>query len=216
MSQIFPKWANKLPIITAIIVVLSAVAVIGLFWYYGSPKYIDVGYRPEQPVDYSHKIHAGELGMDCRYCHVAVEKSSVASVPPTQVCMNCHTMVAAESEKLKLVMESWASGTPIEWVRIHKLPQYVYFNHSAHINAGVGCESCHGNIASMDVVQQEKPLNMEWCLDCHRNPEPNLRPRSEITMMNWTPAHNQQEFANKIITEKHINAPVENCAGCHR
>ncbi len=216
MSQIFPKWANKLPIIFVVIVVISAVGIVGLFWYYGSPKYIDVGYRPLQPVDYSHKIHAGELGMDCRYCHVAVEKSSVASVPPTQVCMNCHTMVAAESEKLKLVRESWASGQPIEWVRIHKLPQYVYFNHSAHINAGVGCESCHGNIASMDVVHQEKPLNMEWCLDCHRNPGPNLRPRDEITMMNWKPAHNQQEFAKKIITEKHINAPVESCTGCHR
>jgi len=216
LSQIFPKWANKLPIIVAVLVVISVVAVVGLVWYYGSPKYIDVGYMPKQPVDYSHKIHAGELGMDCRYCHVAVEKSSVASVPPTQICMNCHTMVAAESEKLKLVRESWTSGKPIEWVRIHKLPQYVYFNHSAHINAGVGCESCHGNIASMDVVHQDKPLNMEWCLDCHRNPAPNLRPRNEITMMNWKPAHNQQEFANKIINEKHINAPVESCTGCHR
>jgi len=215
LAQIFPKWANKIPLYFAAAVLIGGLLVVGFFWYYGSPKYTDVGYRPKQPIPYSHKLHAGDLGMDCRYCHTRVEVSPHANVPSTQTCMNCHTLIGSDSDKLLPVRESWATGEPIEWVRIHKLPDYAYFDHSAHLNAGVGCESCHGNIAAMEVVEQKKPLSMSWCLDCHRNPGPYLRSQDELTKMNWKPPVNQEEIAERIIKEKQIAPPLE-CSGCHR
>jgi hypothetical protein len=195
--------------------ILVALAGVGFFWYYGSPKYTDVGYRPSQPVPYSHKLHAGDLGMDCRYCHYSVETSAVANVPPTSVCMNCHTLILPESEKLLPVRESWATGEPIKWVRIHKIGEYAYFNHSIHIDRGVGCISCHGNVAEMDVVEQKKPLSMGWCLNCHRNPGPNLRPVDQVTNMNWIKPADHAQWAEGIIKEKGI-APPETCSACHR
>jgi hypothetical protein len=189
--------------------------VIGFFWYYGSPKYTDVGYRPIQPVAYSHKLHAGDLGLDCRYCHSNVERSPVANVPPTQTCMNCHKLILPQSERLLKVRESWSTGQPIPWVRVHELPDYAYFNHSAHLNAGVGCANCHGNVAQMELVTQSQPLSMSWCLDCHRNPDMNLRPPDQVTNMTWTPPGDQLEFARRAIAEKHINPPTD-CSGYHR
>jgi hypothetical protein len=191
------------------------ISVIGFFWYYGSPKYTDVGYRPKQPVKYSHKLHAGDLGLDCRYCHSNVERSPTANVPPTQTCMNCHNLVLPESEKLLPVRESWSTGQPIPWVRVHDLPDYAYFNHSAHLNAGVGCQSCHGNVAQMEEVTQMQPLSMSWCLNCHRNPDTSLRPADQVTNMNWTPPAGQLEFALRIRAEKQINPPTD-CSGFHR
>ena len=215
MAQIFPKWTNGLPTIVLILILLGGGAVTGFFWYFGSPEYTDVGYQPVQPVEYSHRLHAGELGMDCRYCHTGVERSPIAGVPPTQTCMNCHTLIKTDSKKLQPVRDSWASGKPIEWLRVHKIPDYAYFDHSAHITAGVGCESCHGDIRSMDVVSQKKPLSMSWCLDCHRNPGPQLRPAAEITTMNYIYPPDQDAFAAKVIRTKHINPPTT-CSGCHR
>ncbi|MCA9740460.1 MAG: cytochrome c3 family protein [Deferribacteres bacterium] len=214
MAQIFPKWTNTLPLILAVGGVFLLSGVTGFFWYYGSPKYTDVGYRPIQPVAYSHKVHAGDLGMDCRYCHNYVETSQEANVPPTQTCMNCHTLVLPESEKLLPVRESWATDKPIEWVRVHMLPEYAYFPHSPHLRAGVGCESCHGNVAEMEVVMQSQPLSMSWCLECHRNPDMHLRPSDQITVMGWQAPDNQLEFAARIKKEKNINPP-ENCSACH-
>jgi hypothetical protein len=215
VSQIFPRWIDKIPPLFVLAVVVAALAVVGFFWYYGSPKYTDVGYQPKQPVAYSHILHAGDLGIDCRYCHTVVEISAYAAIPPTQTCMNCHTLVKPESEKLLPVRESWLSGKPIEWIRVHDLPDYVYFNHSAHLRAGVGCASCHGNIVEMEIVRQVQPLSMGWCLECHRNPENHLRPQSEITNMQWLPPENQYEQAQKIIAEKRIR-PSEDCSTCHR
>ena len=215
MAQIFPEWSNKIPPYIVLAVVLFISSVVFFFWYFGSPKYTDVGYQPVQPVPYSHKLHAGDLGLDCRYCHIGVEVSAFATIPPTQVCMNCHTLIKTDSEKLKPVRDSWTNGTPIQWVRIHDLPDYAYFNHSAHINAGVGCASCHGNVAEMEVVIQKEPLSMGWCLDCHRAPEMHLRPRDQVTNMKWVPAEDQITFAKKLIQEKNINPPVD-CSGCHR
>ena len=215
MAQIFKKSANLWPLYAAVAVVVLGAGVVGFFWYFGSPEYTDVGYRPVQPVAYSHKLHAGDLGIDCRYCHTAVEISAKANVPPTETCMNCHTLIGTDRPTLEPVRESWATGKSIEWVRVHDLPDYAFFNHSAHITAGIGCESCHGNIASMEVVEQKKPLSMGWCLTCHRNPAPFIRPASEITKMNWTPPADQAEFAQKIIREKNINPPTD-CSGCHR
>jgi len=186
-----------------------------LFWYYASPWYTDVGYRPLQPVPYSHKLHAGDLKMDCRYCHTGVEVSPVAMVPPTKTCMNCHQLIKTGSDSLSLVRESWTGGTPIMWVRVHELPDYAYFDHSAHLRAGVGCFTCHGNIAAMEVVEQKRPLSMGWCLDCHRNPENFLRPREELTNMEWEPPADQLEFAARLQAELSLNPPVA-CSGCHR
>jgi hypothetical protein len=215
LTQIFPEWANKLPIITLFAVILFIAGIIGFFWYYGSPKFTDVGYRPIQPIQYSHKLHPGDLGLDCRYCHSSIERSAVANVPPNQTCMNCHRLILTASEKLLPVRESWANQLPIKWTRVHKLPDFAYFDHSVHLAAGVGCFSCHGNVANMDVVTQEKPLSMGWCLDCHRNPGPNLRPREEITNMEWAPPDTQAQFAARVIREKNIAPPTE-CSGCHR
>ena len=215
MAQIFPKWTNQLPIVFVIVVALLGAGGVGFFWYYGSPEYTDVGYRPTQPIDYSHKVHAGDLGIDCRYCHTTVEVSASANVPPTQTCMNCHTLVKPESEKTAPLLASWQTGKPIEWVRVHMLPDYAYFDHSAHISVGVGCVSCHGNVAEMEKVTQVEPLSMSWCLDCHRNPAEHLRPISEVTNMKWEAPQNQLEFAENIMKEKNISPPLD-CSGCHR
>ena len=215
MAQIFSRSSNKVPLLVLVLVLLGGTAVVGFFWYFGSPEYTDVGYRPEQPVDYSHKLHAGELGLDCRYCHTGVETAPIAGVPPTQTCMNCHTLINTDSKKLQLVRDSWSTGKPIEWIKVHKVPDYAYFDHSAHINAGVCCESCHGNVREMEVVEQKKSLSMGWCLDCHRAPENHLRPASEITTMDYVVPENQHEFASELIRTKNIKPP-QTCSGCHR
>lgn len=215
MAQIFPEWTNKLPTYILIFIIIASLSVIGNFWYYGSPEYTDVGYRPKQPVPYSHKLHAGDLGLDCRYCHISVEISPAANIPPTQICMNCHELILPESEKLLPVRESWASGEPIKWTRVHNIPDYAYFDHSAHINAGVGCISCHGNVAEMEVVTLVEPLSMSWCLDCHRNPDAHLRPLDEVTKMKWIPPSDHEEFVKRLKIEKNIDPP-EDCSGCHR
>lgn len=215
MTQIFPRWTNKIPTYAALSIGFVAFAVIGFFWYYGSPKYTDVGFRPKQPIPYSHKLHAGDLGLDCRYCHYDIEYSPVANVPPTSVCMNCHKIIGTQNEKLLKVRESYATGQPIQWLRVHKLPDYAYFDHRAHLRAGVGCSSCHGNVAQMEVVQQVEPLSMSWCLDCHRNPDRALRPADQVTSMNWIPPKNQIEIAARLKAEKKIEPPVD-CSGCHR
>ncbi len=215
MAQIFSKKANLWPIYLLVIVVALLVGTTGFFWYFGSPKYTDVGYRPTQPVDYSHKLHAGDLGIDCRYCHTTVEVSAKALVPPTETCMNCHSLVGLDNPKLEPVRASWESGKSIEWTRVHDLPDYVFFNHSVHITAGVGCESCHGSVDKAVKVMQEEDLSMGWCLTCHREPEMHLRPSSQVTQMGWTAPEDQFEIAAKIIADKKINPPTD-CSGCHR
>jgi hypothetical protein len=215
LAQIFPRSLNRLPLYLALVGILVPSTAVAFVWYYFSPKFTDVGYRPEQPVPYSHKLHVGELRLDCRYCHASVEYSAVANVPPTQACMNCHKLVARESEKLKPIRDSAASGRPMRWVRVHMLPEYAYFNHRAHISAGVGCVSCHGRIDEMEVVQQEQPLSMSWCLDCHRNPTPNLRPLSEITNMTWRPARDPAARERQLASLRPVHPP-QDCTGCHR
>ena len=216
MTAIFPKWTNKLPPFMALAVVAGGLSVIFVVWYWFSPRHIEVGYQPLQPVLYSHKLHAGLLGIDCRYCHRMVEDGPQASIPDTATCMNCHAQVKADSDQLSLVRESAETGAPIPWIKVHMLPDYVYFDHSVHVTAGVGCVSCHGRIDQMEVVRQEKPLSMSWCLECHINPEPNLRPTSEVTNMGYD--HDTAEAkaaAEQILKEKNINPPIH-CGACHR
>ena len=213
---LFPRWSNLL--LPAIMLAGATVPVYAIFFVaYGfSPKTLEVGYQPEQPVPFSHALHAGELGMDCRYCHTSVEKAAHASVPPTQTCMNCHSQVRPESPKLAKVKESYATGMPVEWTRIHKLPDFAYFDHSAHVNRGVGCVSCHGRIDTMEVVYQKSPLSMGWCLDCHRNPDINLRPIDQITNLSFDSATDLTEAQRLEIKNKYHIAPSEDCSTCHR
>ena len=215
MAQIFPEWTNKIAFHAALGSPVALALLAGGVWYYGSPEYTDVGYRPKQPVPYSHKLHVGELGLDCRYCHVSVEVSPIANIPPTETCMNCHKLILRESVSLEPIRESASSGIPMEWVRVHNLPDYAYFDHRPHLRAGVGCVTCHGRIDQMDVVRQVEPLSMSWCLDCHRNPAPHLRPPAQVTNMGWLASENQPELAQHIIEEKRIEPP-QDCSGCHR
>lgn len=213
MAQIFPKWTNEAPrrILIGAIIILNAI-VFGV-WYFFSPEYTNVGYAPEQPVPYSHQLHVGQLGMDCQYCHSQVEDSKYANIPATQTCMNCHNQIATDSEKLAPVRESWDTNEPIEWVRVHMLPDYAYFNHSAHVNVGVGCESCHGRVDRMEVVYQAEPLSMGWCLDCHREPEKHVRPVDEVTTMGYE-VENQLEVGRELVAKHNIKAPTY-CQACH-
>ncbi len=214
---IFPKWTN-LARKGLVLFVLTFPLYIGLVVTFGMTPYAtDVGYMPKQPVPYSHALHAGELGMDCRYCHTTVEKAAHAAIPPTTTCMNCHSVIWPESNKLEPVRTGYVEGKPVEWVRVHDLPDYVYFNHAAHVNRGVGCVSCHGRVDKMVEVWQHEPLSMSWCLDCHRQPEKHLRPVEEVTNMSWQPPNGEDQltYGRKLREQNNIN-PSTDCSTCHR
>jgi Cytochrome c7 and related cytochrome c len=215
VAQIFPERMNQLPLVLGVSLPLGLIGAIAFIWYYFSPWYTDVGYQPIQPVAYSHRLHAGDMEINCRYCHAMVEISPAAGVPPTHTCMNCHTLAKKDSPLLQPIRDSASSNFPMRWVRVHELPDFVYFEHAAHVKAGVGCVSCHGRVDQMEVVHQEKPLSMGWCLDCHRDPGPNLRPVDQVTNMRWVPPANQAQWAQQTIAERHIQPPVD-CSGCHR
>ena len=213
-KNIFPKWANKVPGIilgTLSIVVISAVFIV---WYWFSPKHLNVGYQPKQPIPYSHQFHAGELGIDCRYCHSQVEKAAHSNIPSSETCLNCHNQIKKNSPHIIKLRKSVANNTPIKWVKVHQLPDYAYFNHSRHVNSGIGCATCHGRVDKMKVVHQAQPLSMGWCLDCHRNPEKYVRPKEYITKMDYKPEHQIKEGI-KLVKEYHLN-PKEECSTCHR
>lgn len=194
----------------------SMLGIAGLY-YYGQPEYTRVGYAPRQPVAFSHQQHAGQLGMSCLYCHTSVEDAPVARIPSTQICMNCHQTIKPESPALAAVRASFASGDPLPWERVHRVPDFVFFNHAVHVRRGVGCESCHGKVNEMPVVMHTSPLSMGWCLECHRHPEDSLRPPSEATHFGWQPpqGQTQHEFGLTLKQRSRIQPP-ENCAGCHR
>ena len=213
MAQIFPKWTNQVPQKILIGIIVVANALIFSVWYFFSPSYTDVGYAPEQPVPYSHKLHVDKLGLDCQYCHTGVFDSKQANIPATQTCMNCHSQIKTDSEKLAPIRESWESGQPVEWVRVNNLPDYAYFNHSAHVTVGVACESCHGRVDKMEVVYQAEPLSMGWCLDCHREPEKFLRPIEEVTTMGYK-AEDQAKLGAELVKKNNVSPP-QYCQGCH-
>ncbi len=214
--QIFPKSLNLLPLVAALVAAIGGGVVTFVVVYYFSPRNLQIGYEPEQPVPYSHRLHAGQLGIDCRYCHANVERSFEAMVPPTQTCMGCHTLVRPDSPALAPVRSSWETGEAIPWVRVNNVPDHVFFDHSVHLAAGVGCVTCHGRVDRQEVVRVEAPLSMGWCLDCHRDPEPNLRPTSRITDMEWSREEASEEEQREIATLLDRAVPPENCSGCHR
>lgn len=216
---VFPKVANYLLPLLVVMVVGGAVYVPVLLGFGAGPTTTDIGYMPDQPVPFSHALHNGQLGIDCRYCHTTVDQAAFAAVPPTQTCMNCHTNIKVDSALLAPVRESWASQKPVSWVKVHDLPDYVYFNHSAHINKGVGCVSCHGRVDQMPTVYQHEKLSMGWCLDCHRNPEKFLRPKEEVTNMAWMPPDGDQlSLGLKLKHEYGIRDEhyMSSCSTCHR
>ena len=186
MAQIFDRSSNALArmglVLTGLIVIALGVTLDQL---QRSPWVTRQGQRAEQPVPFSHKHHVQGLGLQCQYCHTTVEKSSYAGIPPTRTCMNCHAQIWTNAQLLEPVRQSWATGDSIPWVKIHDLPDYVFFNHEIHVNKGIGCESCHGRVDEMPLMYAQNTLQMEWCLDCHRNPSKNLRPTSEIYNMAW-------------------------------
>jgi len=215
MSAIFGKSTDKYFRLIVLLLLAGGGGALAIVVYLGSPQVRETGYAPTQPVPYSHKLHAGNLGMDCRYCHYTVEKAAFAAVPQTEVCMNCHVRVKKDSELLQPVRDSYASGRPIPWVKIHDLPDYVYFSHQAHVTAGVSCVSCHGRVDQMIVVRQVEPLSMAWCVDCHRDPAARLRPADQVTNLGWQPDRDPAAIGREIMEAKGINPPT-NCSGCHR
>ncbi|MDP1569958.1 MAG: cytochrome c3 family protein [Vicinamibacterales bacterium] len=171
-----------------------------------------------QPVQFSHQHHVGGIGIDCRYCHTSVEVAASAGIPPTKTCINCHSQIWSDSPYLEPVRASFRNDTPLEWVRVHDLPDFVYFNHSIHVAKGVGCETCHGQVDKMPLMLQKASLQMEWCLECHRNPEQFVRPRSEVFTMGYQPASSQAEIGPALVKEYNIagSSNLTNCSVCHR
>jgi hypothetical protein len=216
MAQLFPRWYNQLPPKIMAGLLLSGSLVVAGVWYYLTPKYSRVGYQPIQPVPFSHRTHVDQLGFDCRYCHTGVEKSWYANIPSPSVCMNCHSQVLASDARLAPIRDSFKSGQPVPWVQIHRTPDFVFFNHAVHVNRGVSCVSCHGQINEMEEVRHAKPLSMAFCLECHRNPAPNLRPPQEVYNMTWTndPAR-QLEMGRKFVHDWNVKTS-DNCYTCHR
>ncbi len=217
MANVFPKWANLAPVKVLIGLTLILGTVVAGVTYYATPKYLRVGYQPVQPVAFDHSLHVTQLGMDCRYCHTFVDRSEHSNVPAASVCMNCHNQVLANDAKLAPIRDSYNSGEPVPWVKIHNTPDYVYFNHSAHVNRGVSCVHCHGQINEMETVYHAKPLSMAMCLECHRNPENFIRPLDKVYDLTWKPESKQAqlEMGETFVHDWDVNPP-QSCSGCHR
>ena len=186
MAQVFDRSSNALAraslVLTGLIVIALGVT---LDQWQRSPWVTRQGQRPDQPIPFSHKHHVEGLGLQCQYCHTTVEVSSYAGIPPTKTCINCHAQIWTNAGLLQPVRDSWATGASIRWIKVHDLPDFVYFNHEIHVNKGIGCASCHGRVDEMPLMYMQNSLQMEWCLNCHRNPAENLRPTSEIYNMAW-------------------------------
>jgi hypothetical protein len=216
MSQIFHRSTNSI----AKVSIFGGVVGVGLLiaFAYGMDRgdYItDVGIAKDQPVPFSHKHHVTDDGIDCRYCHTSVETSAVAGVPATEICMTCHSQIWSEAVLLEPVRTSYRTGESLAWTRIHDLPDFVYFNHSIHINKGIGCASCHGRVDLMPLTHKVNTLYMNWCVDCHRHPEKNIRPREEVFNMAYEQPANQEEFGRKLMKEYHVQS-LTDCQTCHR
>jgi hypothetical protein len=216
MAQIFHRSTNTIARVsiygTAFLLVALAWAVYALS---ASPYVTDVNVAKDQPVPFSHKHHVGELGLDCRYCHTAVESSSSAGMPPTQTCMTCHSQIWVNSSMLEPVRASYRDDNSIPWIRVNAVPDFVYFNHSIHVNKGVACVTCHGPVGDMPLTWRANTLQMGWCLDCHRNPEKFVRPRENVFDIHYKEPTNQEELGKKLVKEYKIQS-LTNCTTCHR
>lgn len=233
MSVLFPKWFNLLPTIGALGAVGGLVTVVAGAWYYTSPSFWRIGYMPTQPGGgFNHQLHAGKLGMDCRYCHTKVEKSYEANIPNVATCYGCHSenklslfaISDAHKKNTNFIREAYAKDESIPWRRVHKVPDYVHnFPHHAHVNAGISCFSCHGQITEMPVVYEAQSLAMGFCLDCHRDPGKFMVPKDKVTQLQWVEAHLDQRAAGTPDPQINVDAllntlekrPPQNCGACH-
>jgi Cytochrome c7 and related cytochrome c len=216
MAQIFRPSANTIAkvSIAGVITLLATTLAVGYIIDRG-PWNTSVHIAPEQPIEFSHKHHVKDDGIDCRYCHTSVETSGFAGLPPTETCMTCHSQIWSNATVTQPIRDSWQSGKSIEWVRVHDLPDFVYFNHSIHVNKGIGCSTCHGQINEMPLTFKVNTLNMNWCLNCHRQPERFIRPRTEVFNMDYKYPDNQAELGQKLVAEYHVKS-LTDCWTCHR
>ncbi len=216
MAQIFHPSFNTFSRLSIVVGgVLAGAALLGILQIGRSPYVTRAQETREQPVPFSHKHHVSGLGIDCRYCHTSVETSAFAGIPPTKTCMTCHSQIWADSPMLEPVRESYRTDESIEWLRLHDLADFVYFNHSIHVKKGVGCDTCHGPVNDMPLMWKEKTLQMEWCLECHREPERFVRPREEVFNYEWVPPTDQLTLGRELV-EKYDIQRLDNCSVCHR
>ncbi len=216
MSQIFHPSTNTISKVT---IFGSVFIIAGALWAFltieRSSYVTQAKVVREQPVPFSHRHHVSQLGIDCRYCHTSVEESGFAGIPPTKTCMTCHSQIHPTAQMLEPVRESWRSGESLEWIRVHDLPDFAYFNHSIHVKKGIGCETCHGPVGEMALTWREHSLNMEWCLDCHRNPQEFVRPQQEVYTTDYQPEVEQEVLGAKLVQEYDIQS-LTDCSICHR
>jgi hypothetical protein len=216
MPQIFHRSANTLSKVSLAGILLLVGGLIGLAMLLGRSSYVTRAQEyVEQPVQFSHLHHVLDDGIDCRYCHTSVETSSFAGIPPTKTCMNCHSQIWQSAPILEPVRASFREDKPMQWVRVHDLPDFVYFNHSIHVKKGMGCETCHGRIDQMPLTKQQNSLQMEWCINCHRNPQNYVRPREEVFTMGYRPREDQATLGPKLVADYKIK-PSTDCSTCHR
>lgn len=218
MAQLFRPGANSIAVtvIVAIFAVPSA-AIALAYYYWGSPYATDQELTRAQPVPFSHAHHVGDLGLDCRMCHTSEEKAAYAGVPATHVCMTCHSQLWTNAPMLAPVRKSYAAHTPLRWIRVNRLPDFVFFDHSIHIAKGIGCSTCHGAVQRMPLMRQAAPLTMGWCLECHRHPERFIRPREQVFNMDWAAPSNQEEEGRRLIAKYLIDTRhLTDCSTCHR
>ncbi|NOK62335.1 MAG: cytochrome c [Chloroflexi bacterium AL-W] len=220
MAQVFSPRANLLVKVSILGIFLTLAVLIGLWMFLSRSDYMkQVGedYPIEQPVAFNHTLHVTSLGMNCQYCHNGVAESGYSNVPATETCMSCHSHIATDRDSLIPIRDSWANNTPVEWNKVTKVPDYVYFNHSIHVNKGVGCSTCHGNVGNMNVVYRQEPMYMSWCLNCHSNPELYVRPQEEIYNTSYEHPPNQLELGQQLVEQYGIELDnLTNCSICHR
>lgn len=211
-----PRSTTIFRVVIALVLLGVASTGYAVLQYYHSPYWNWVGFRRDQPVLFSHRHHAGELGIDCRYCHATVETSAFAGMPSTNTCLTCHSQIFTTTPMLRPVVESAARDEPLRWTRVNALPDHVYFNHSIHIAKGVGCTTCHGQIGDMPLTEKGESLTMRWCLDCHRDPAPNLRPRDEVFAPTWSPPADQAARGRALAAQYQVHTTqLTNCSTCH-
>jgi hypothetical protein len=218
MAQIFHPSTNTIAKITIFGAVFIVAGLLAVGWVFVRSEWLtNVGAPIQQPVPFSHQHHVAALGIDCRYCHTSVETAASAGIPPTYTCMSCHSQIWQNSPMLQTVRDSLANNTPIEWNRVNSLPDYVYFNHSIHVDKGVACVTCHGRVDEMPLTWKTQTLQMEWCLTCHREPEKYIRPREDVFNMDWQPAEDQLVMGRRLVQEYHILSvsQLTSCSTCH-
>jgi len=219
MQPVFPPRSNLIARLSLLVIPLVLAIVVGAaVWYTHSPAFNKVGVEVPQPVEFQHSWHVGVVRLDCRYCHYTVDKASFASVPPTETCMSCHSVIRTDSPKLQPVRDSWETGVPIAWNRVNNTPDYVYFDHQSHVINGVGCETCHGRMDQVGGAVKAETLYMAWCIDCHRDPGQYLRPVEQVYTMGYTPSEDQKALGARLVEEYEIASSFQlmNCSTCHR